>query len=104
MKKLLTAKCQISKLKIFTTARFLKKTYNSNKFLLNKIFQGIHHGTSDIVKAECPPWARLGCFIGDGVQRDPHTFEEAVNVYRGCSSFLVSDDIDQEKLKISYRE
>lgn len=42
-------------------------------------------------KQDCPIWAQLGCFVGDGVQKDLDN-NLSVNVHRGCSSFVLEGD------------
>ena len=41
---------------------------------------------------ECPEWAQLGCFVGDGVQKNVDG-DESVNVHRGCSSFVLEEQL-----------
>jgi len=47
---------------------------------------------SNITMVDCPVWAQAGCFVGDGVQQGEDG-NEIVNVYRGCSSFYIEDQI-----------
>ncbi|CAG5088632.1 Oidioi.mRNA.OKI2018_I69.PAR.g11906.t2.cds [Oikopleura dioica] len=41
---------------------------------------------------KCPEWAQLGCFVGDGVQKNVEG-DESVNVHRGCSSFVLQEQL-----------